>query len=61
MGKKSFRLGQRIIATIASKIDGNIADNRPIGGSIGVTKWGSINTCNYIFDERANDFQFPNE
>ena len=61
MGKKAFRLSQRIITTLASKIDGNIADNRPIGGSIGVIEGGSIFTKNHIFDERANDFQFPNE
>ncbi len=56
MGKKSFRLGQRIVTALASKIDGNIADNRPIGGSIGVSEWGSIFTKNYIFHPRDNSF-----
>ncbi len=44
MGKKSLRLGQRIIAIHPRSIDGNIADNRPISGSIIVTNWGSILT-----------------
>ena len=48
MGKKSFRLGERIITTLASKIDGNIADNRPIGGSIIVTEGSHIFAKNYI-------------
>jgi hypothetical protein len=38
MGKKSFRLGERIITTLASKVDGDIADDRPIGGSIIITQ-----------------------
>ena len=33
MGKKSLSLGKRIITTLGSKIDSNIADNRAIGGN----------------------------
>jgi hypothetical protein len=60
MGKKSFGFGKRIIARHPRDIERDIAENRPIGGSIGVTEGGSIFTKNHIFDERANDFQFPN-
>jgi hypothetical protein len=37
-----------------------LADDRPIGGSIGVTKWGSIFTENYIFNPVKGDSKFPN-
>jgi hypothetical protein len=42
MGKKSFGLGQRIIATLTSKIDGDIADNRPVGGGMIIPEGSSI-------------------
>ncbi len=60
MGKKSFRLGQRIVTALASKIDGDIADDRPISGNIIVTQGSRIFTKSHIFHERADDSQFPN-
>ena len=59
MGKKSLRLGQRIIAIHPRSIDGNIADNRPISSSIVVTNWGSILTKNYILNPVQAIFNSP--
>jgi len=57
MGKKSFGLGQRIIATLTSKIDGDIADNRPVGGGMIFLK-GSIFKKSSL--TQCKRFQFPN-
>ena len=50
MGEKTFGNGSRIIATHPSDIDGDSADNRPIGGSVVVLKRSSIFAKNYIFN-----------
>jgi hypothetical protein len=61
MSKKSLGFGKGIIARHPRDIDGDIADNRPIGGSIIISEGSRIFAKNYIFHERANDSQFPNE
>lgn len=59
MGKKSFGLGQRIVATHAGDIDGNSADNRPVSGSIVVLEGSGIFAKNYIFDPMQAVFNSP--
>ena len=50
MGKKSLSFGQRIITAPTSKINGDIADDRPICGNTIVTQGSIVFTKNHIFD-----------
>ena len=48
MGKKSFGFSKGIIARYPSKINDDIADNRPVGGGIVIPKESSIFAKNHI-------------
>ena len=60
MGKKTLSFGEGIIATHTSDINGDRADERPVGSGVVVRKGSGIFSEKHIFDDNANDFQSPN-
>ena len=59
MSKKSLGFGKGIIATETSKIDGDIADNRPVGSGIVIPEESRIFSKNHIFDPMQTVLNSP--
>jgi len=59
MREKTFGLGEGIIATHPSNIDGDSADERPVGSSVVVFKGSSIFSKKHIFDPMQTIFNPP--
>lgn len=51
--------GYDSLTTLGSEIDGDIADDRPIGGSIIVTQWSIVFTKNQVFDPMQSILNSP--